>query len=313
MAETYKILGQEPARGLDPQYGANEARIVYEVPANTQSSVSSVSVINNSNSSGSYKLGVVKAADVATSTEDISLDVELPVSEDWFSITYGDDTFVAIAYYSDAAAYSTNGITWTQTTMPSSESWRSVTYGDGTFVAVTSYSDTAAYSTDGITWTQTTMPSSEAWSSVTYGDGTFVAVASNYYDTAAYSTNGITWTQTTMPSPDNWSSVTYGDANYQAIEYTQDQTIYTVPSNKEAVISSIFISNTSETSDTYNFAVVPDGETLSDIHNIRKNVVIAGKDFHQIETKITLSAGDSLVALSAATDKLNITAFGVEK
>jgi len=78
-------------------------------------------------------------------------------------------------------------------------------------------------------------------------------------------------------------------------------------------VSSIFISNTSTTTDTYNFAVVPSGETLSDIHYIRKNTDIVAKDFHNIDTKITMSAGDSLVAISGGSDKLNITVFGVEK
>jgi hypothetical protein len=75
-----------------------------------------------------------------------------------------------VANFFETAAYSTNGITWTATTMPSSEAWRSVTYGDGAFVAVAYYSDEAAYSTDGITWTASTLPSSADWRSVTYGE-----------------------------------------------------------------------------------------------------------------------------------------------
>ena len=97
------------------------------------------------------------------------------------------------------------------------------------------------------------------------------------------------------------------------ITVNSQSTIYTVPVNTESIVSNIFISNTSTTTDTYSFAVVPDGETLSDIHYIRKNVDITAKDFYQIDTKITLSAGDSLVALSGGADKLNITVFGVEK
>ena len=107
----------------------------------------------------------------------------------WQSVTYGNGKFVAVVSNSNTAAYSTDGITWTETTMPSSANWYSVTYGDGKFVAVASNSSTAAYSTDGITWTETTMPSSANWYSVTYGDGKFVAVANNS-STAAYKIDG---------------------------------------------------------------------------------------------------------------------------
>ena len=113
-------------------------------------------------------------------------EITLPSSANWCSVTYGNGKFVAVAYNSDKAAYSTDGITWTLATLPSSTYWCSVTYGNGKFVAVASNSNKAAYSADGITWTLATLPSSVGWYSVTYGDGKFVAVASNN-DKAAYS------------------------------------------------------------------------------------------------------------------------------
>jgi hypothetical protein len=119
---------------------------------------------------------------------------------------------------SNKAAYSTNGITWTQATLPTSANWISVAYGDGKFVAVAggSYgSATAAHSTDAITWTLSTLPSNSGWQSVAYGDGKFVVVGFNL-DVAAYSTNGIAWTETTLPSNNAWVSVTYGDGKFVA-------------------------------------------------------------------------------------------------
>ena len=152
----------------------------------------------------------------AYSTDGITwTQTNLPSVTGWTSVTYGDGKFVAVAS-SDTAAYSTNGITWTQTSLPTSAIWISVTYGDGKFVAVALYSNIAAYSTDGITWTQTNLPSGASWTSVTYGDGKFVAVASG--DTiAAYSTNGIAWTQTNLPSGTGWESVTYGNGKFVAV------------------------------------------------------------------------------------------------
>ena len=53
---------------------------------------------------------------------------------------------------SNIAAYSTDGINWTQSTLSNSARWLSVIYGDGKFVTVAFNSDVAEYSTDGITW-----------------------------------------------------------------------------------------------------------------------------------------------------------------
>ena len=99
----------------------------------------------------------------------------LPASEDWSSVCYGNGKFVAVASYSNIAAYSTDGVTWTQATLPANADWRSVCYGNGKFVAMDKKA-IAAYSTDGVTWTQATLPASEDWSSVCYGNGKFVAI-----------------------------------------------------------------------------------------------------------------------------------------
>ena len=139
--------------------------------------------------------------------------VEMPSNGDWGSVCYGDGKFVAVTYNDNKAAYSTDGITWTQTTMPASAKWLSLCYGDGKFVTVAYGSDIAAYSTDGVNWTQTTMPASVNWSPVCYGDGKFVAVAQSS-NIAAYSTDGINWTQTTMPAIVAWSSVCYGNGKF---------------------------------------------------------------------------------------------------
>ena len=103
----------------------------------------------------------------------------LPASEDWSSVCYGNGKFVAVASYSNIAAYSTDGVTWTQATLPANADWRSVCYGNGKFVAMAMNSTIAAYSTDGITWTQTTMPNKLSWKSVCYGNGKFVAMANS--------------------------------------------------------------------------------------------------------------------------------------
>ena len=163
----YKILGQSANDG-------NEENL-YSVPATKSAVVRAINVTNTSSTSDTFDIAINDSAIVPVATP----------------------TYVAVAYNNQTAASSTDGITWTQRTLPGSFSWYSVTYGDGTFVAMARSSPEAtAASTDGITWTQGTLPVFAYWQSVTYGDGTFVAVAMNS-TAAATSTDGSTWIQRT--------------------------------------------------------------------------------------------------------------------
>jgi len=101
----------------------------------------------------------------------------------WNNISYGNGIFVMITSDSTATAYSTNfGATWSAGVIPAG-TYTSMTYGTGRFVAV-GLGTTAAFSTDGISWTASTLPASTTWSSITYGNGLFVAVSSTLAVTA---------------------------------------------------------------------------------------------------------------------------------
>ena len=149
----------------------------------------------------------------------------MPSSQAWYSICYGNDKFIAVINYSNKFAYSTDGITWTEGTMPSTRWWRSVYYDNGKFVVIGSSSNAFAYSTDGITWTEGTLPSTAKWTSICYGNGKYVAVA-NKSDVFVYSSDGITWTQGTMPSSKNWQSVCYGNNKFVAVAYGSNAFAY---------------------------------------------------------------------------------------
>ena len=144
-----------------------------------------------------------------------SKSAQLPFSHDWSAITYGDGTYVAVASgYNNKAAYSTDGVTWTQTTLPSYESWVDVAYGDGVFVAIAGDSSSvAAYSTDGITWTQRLMPNALNWTAVTYGNGMFLAVAHSS-TIGALGFGGSSWQSTYLPDSLGWSDVTFDGSQY---------------------------------------------------------------------------------------------------
>lgn len=90
-------------------------------------------------------------------------------------------------------------------------------------------------------------------------------------------------------------------------------TFYTVPAGKQTTVTSVYVANHGTSEATYDFAVVPAGEELALKHHLRWDMPIAAKDFEVITTKITMSAGDSLVIYPSTADTVSVTAFGVEK
>jgi len=173
--------------------GSNNIIPAYSSPAGYDTAIDSLSLTNLNAGSASIKMFLTNK------------NIE---NQKYIAVAQGPST---------NASTSTDGITWTLTTMPVSAAWRSVAYGNGVFAAVANSATSAATSTDGITWTLTTLPSSASWYLVTYGNGVFVAVAYGPTTTAASSTDGITWTLRTMPSSANWRTVTYGNGVFAAV------------------------------------------------------------------------------------------------
>ena len=172
----------------------------YSVPAG--------SIVGTSAYTGSQSVSVAAPVNTAFTAS------TMPSASSWQSVAYGNGYFVAVQNSgTTAGAYSTDGISWTASTMPSGGStagWNAVGYGNGYFVAVAYGTTAGAYSTNGTSWTASTMPSSSNWYGVTYGNGYYVAVQSSGTTAGASSTNGTTWTARTMPSASQWWGVTYG-------------------------------------------------------------------------------------------------------
>jgi ABC-type arginine/histidine transport system permease subunit len=132
-------------------------------------------------------------------------------------ITPGLSQFVAISRNKNA--YSSDGISWTESSISPDFLWSSVTYGSNKFVAISSQlsvsegepSSASAYSIDGIEWTISTLPAAANWSLITYGGDRFIAVSTN---TAAYSTDGVSWTLSSVPSGYAWSAISYGNGKF---------------------------------------------------------------------------------------------------
>lgn len=121
----------------------------------------------------------------------------LTTTYDWRKIIWTGTKFCAVAYSSDAAIISTDGITWTRSKLPVSSYWNNVAWNGTIFCAIPSNSNNiCATSTDGITWTARTLPSTNTWIAISSNTTTFCVIAGNS-NVSATSTDCITWVQNT--------------------------------------------------------------------------------------------------------------------
>lgn len=115
---------------------------------------------------------------------------------DWHHVVYGNGIFVTFTYsrYTNYIFTSTNGSTWTKTSLPCNYLACDVCFGGGKFIAKNYSGYDVLYSTDGINWTLKTLScltSGTNWNCC-YGNGKYVAIINNTHD-IAYSTDGINW------------------------------------------------------------------------------------------------------------------------
>lgn len=89
------------------------------------------------------------------------------------------------------------------------------------------------------------------------------------------------------------------------------QTLYTVPADTQAVISTITVAEVNGSATTFKINVVPSGGTAGIRNTIAENVALAANDTNTLTLGLTLGAGDSIVVESAAFDTC-FQAFGSE-
>jgi glucose-6-phosphate dehydrogenase assembly protein OpcA len=92
---------------------------------------------------------------------------------------------------------------------------------------------------------------------------------------------------------------------------TTNTTLYTVPSSKEAVVSSISICNLASSSATYRIAIRPAGAALSNVHYLAYDVTVGAADTTIITVGITLATTD-VITVYASTANLAFHAYGDE-
>lgn len=98
-------------------------------------------------------------------------------------------------------------------------------------------------------------------------------------------------------------------------------TVYTVPDTPHAdfapmqvmqcVVSSIVICNRDGSTQTYNLAVVPKGETRADKHTIVSGRSLTASATEVLSFGIALSTGDKIMGYGSAAN-FSISIFGVE-
>ena len=92
---------------------------------------------------------------------------------------------------------------------------------------------------------------------------------------------------------------------------TTATTLYTVPSAKSAVISSLTICNQASTAATFRVAVRPAGATLAALHYVAYDVAVGAADTTALTLGITLATTD-VVTVYASTANISFHAYGDE-
>ena len=92
---------------------------------------------------------------------------------------------------------------------------------------------------------------------------------------------------------------------------TTATTLYTVPSAKSAVISTLTICNQTTSAATFRVAVRPAGATLATVHYLAYDTTVGANDTTTITIGITLAATD-VVTVYASTANLVFHAYGDE-
>jgi hypothetical protein len=92
---------------------------------------------------------------------------------------------------------------------------------------------------------------------------------------------------------------------------TTNTTLYTVPADTQAVVSTIVVANLDDASATYRIALRPAGETIANKHYIAYDVSVGASDSTTLTLGITLAATD-VITIYGSTADLSFSVFGSE-
>jgi hypothetical protein len=90
------------------------------------------------------------------------------------------------------------------------------------------------------------------------------------------------------------------------------ETLYSVPSATESVVSTIVVANRTASAKTYRLAVVPNGTAVVDQSFLAYDVALAANDSTALTLGICLDATDTIRCYASAGSAITFTAFGSE-
>jgi hypothetical protein len=90
------------------------------------------------------------------------------------------------------------------------------------------------------------------------------------------------------------------------------ETLYEVPADTEAVVSTIVVANITNAARSYRLAVVPNGTAVTDEHILAYDVAIAANDSTALTLGVCLDATDTIRCYASAGSAISFTAFGSE-
>lgn len=103
----------------------------------------------------------------------------------------------------------------------------------------------------------------------------------------------------------------YKTLGQSAPSLNTDTTLYTVPANTQAVLSTITVCNRAATAATYRIAVRPDGAAIANQHYLVFDAAIGANQTVALTLGVTIDASDVLT-VRASTANLSFCAFGSE-
>jgi len=88
-------------------------------------------------------------------------------------------------------------------------------------------------------------------------------------------------------------------------------TLYTVPADTQAVVSTLVVANRVATSSSFRIAIRPAGATLSNQHYLAYDVAVGAADSTTLTIGVTLAATD-VITVYASSANLTFNVFGSE-
>jgi hypothetical protein len=106
-------------------------------------------------------------------------------------------------------------------------------------------------------------------------------------------------------------ATTYKVLGQVAPSATTATTLYTVPSARSTVVSTITVCNQAATAGSFRIAIRPAGATLAALHYIAYDAAITANNSTNITIGVTLATTD-IITVYASSANMSFSAFGSE-